>query len=398
MSRPTEVTTSRSCSVANVCVLTSRVDAGAFANVARGLAEGFDRLGVSTDLLFIQGAPSSRLPASCRQHQLGGRSRTSFVQVARHLRRTRPDVVISLGWLLNAPAIAAAVVSGVQTRVLLNEASLMSYKAGVEHRHQRSLRIMPSVARIVYPLADGLGAVSEAVMDDLRTKIGVSSTLPMRVVPNPVDADRVRRLAGPVQDLESDTARFVTVGRLARQKNHALLVNAFRRVLRRRPSAHLTIVGSGPLEQELRSLAADLGEAITFVPQVDNPFPLIASGDTFVLSSEEEGFGLVLVEAMALGVPVVATDCPGGVREVLADGRSGLLVPPGDPGALADAMLEATDNESLRARLRGRGIERANEFSPMAIAARWLAFAESVPPTGPAQRLATRMRGSWSRC
>jgi glycosyltransferase involved in cell wall biosynthesis len=365
-----------------VCILTSRVDLGAFANVAVGLADGFDRLGMVTDLLFLEGDASDRLPPTSTQRRLGGRSRTSFIGVARHLRATRPDLLISLGWLLNTPAVLGARLARTSTRVLLNEASILSYKARVEHRRQLQLRLIPFLARRLYPHADGLGAVSQAVIDDLRQVVGVSSRFPMRVVPNPVDAERVRRLARGAVRPVTRPIRFVNIGRLARQKNHALLIDAYRLLEERGLESELTIIGSGPLAGQLQQQARRLELDVRFVPYLANPFVELAEADVFVLSSEEEGFGLVLVEAMALGVPIVATDCPGGVREVLLDGKAGDLVPPGDAVALADAMYRCATDLSRRASMAAAGLARAEDFAPATIAARWRDFAIDLSTPG----------------
>jgi glycosyltransferase involved in cell wall biosynthesis len=101
-----------------------------------------------------------------------------------------------------------------------------------------------------------------------------------------------------------------------------------------------------------------------------------------VLSSEEEGFGLVLVEAMALGIPVISTDCPGGPRDILLDGRAGVLVPSGDEHALAAAMRRVATEQELQVTLGAAGRARAEDFSPAAVATVWLDLLETVTTGG----------------
>jgi glycosyltransferase involved in cell wall biosynthesis len=113
-----------------------------------------------------------------------------------------------------------------------------------------------------------------------------------------------------------------------------------------------------------------------------NPFAFMRAADVFVLSSEFEGFGNVIVEAMAVGTPVVATDCPYGPEEILDGGRYGCLVPPGDPQALADALARVLADPALRARMSAAGRERARAFSSQAIADEYAALFERVLPEG----------------
>jgi glycosyltransferase involved in cell wall biosynthesis len=150
--------------------------------------------------------------------------------------------------------------------------------------------------------------------------------------------------------------RLVTAGRLTAQKNHALLLRAFQRVLDRHPDAALVIIGEGELRPQLEALRDELGlSGRVSLPgfQLD-PWPYLAQADLFVLSSDYEGFGLVLVEAMHAGLRVVSTDCEAGPAELLDGGRYGRLVPVGDEGALAPAMLEELKGPSDPERQRDR--------------------------------------------
>jgi glycosyltransferase involved in cell wall biosynthesis len=153
----------------------------------------------------------------------------------------------------------------------------------------------------------------------------------------------------------------LNIGRLDPQKDQVTLLRAFARLARRR-DAGLIILGEGRERGRLERLARDLGVADRvimpgWVPSIE---PYFRAADLFVLSSAYEGFGLVLVEALSQGVPVVSTDCPSGPAEILADGRYGRLVPVGDDEALADAMEE----ELVSPRPPELLCERAAHFSP----------------------------------
>ncbi len=163
------------------------------------------------------------------------------------------------------------------------------------------------------------------------------------VLPNFLDLAEVdRRAAEPGPALPPDRFHVVTVGRLQPQKGHVHLLDAFPRLiarpLPRRP--HLHLLGQGPLRNDLEQnvLALRLTEHVTFAGFVANPLAYLRRCDLFCLPSLYEGMPVALLEAMACEVPVVATDCPSGPREVLADGKFGRLVPVGDPAALADAI------------------------------------------------------------
>ena len=154
-------------------------------------------------------------------------------------------------------------------------------------------------------------------------------------------------------------------GKLKKQKDFATLVKAFAEVRHRR-LARLVILGEGPRRGALLALARKLGvaEDIELPGFVANPFAFMARSSVFVLSSAWEGFGNVLVEAMACGCPVVSTDCPSGPSEILEDGRHGPLVPVGDPAGLAKAICEVLDAPRERAALE----ERASVFTAAASA------------------------------
>ena len=161
------------------------------------------------------------------------------------------------------------------------------------------------------------------------------------------------------------------MGTLKEQKDHRTLIRAFAR-LSRDFNAKLTILGEGPLRAGLESLIAELGlqSRVSMPGFVVDPYPWLRSADLFVLSSQYEGFGNVIVEALECGVPVVSTDCPSGPAEILENGRYGRLVPVDDVVALATAMsaslAELHDREKL--------MKRATAFSVRNISDQYLSY------------------------
>lgn len=382
-------------------VLTYRASYGAFAAIARNIATGLAEAGVDVDVLYLAGPPAGDVhgyPEGVRLIRLGGRARTCWPAVARHLRERRPNGLISLGWILNPAAVVAVAVARTRTPLILNEQSLLSYKTRVEHRHQLNLRILGGLARLLYPRAAAITGASTPIIADLEHEIGLDPRrVPLRVIPNAINTKNVQCLSLIPDDA---TVRahpepvFVNVARHARQKNLPLLLRAFRTYLGEGGSGTLVLVGAGPDTDKLRALASDLklDTNVVFRGLLINPFPQVAAATAFVMSSEEEGFGLVLVEAMALGIPVISTDCPGGPREILRDGTAGLLVPAGDERALAEAMRRIAGDPSLQRTLALAGTERAKDFTPSVVGRAWLDILHEAgavvdaPKRGPACR------------
>jgi glycosyltransferase involved in cell wall biosynthesis len=180
----------------------------------------------------------------------------------------------------------------------------------------------------------------------------VARHAPVHFVPNPV-----RALEGTASRSRSgERFRFLSVGRLSHQKGQDLLLEALALARPHLPPVELTLVGSGPEEDRLRRLTRQLGldEIVHFPGYVSDPAPWFRSADCFVLTSRWEGFGVVLVEALQFGLPLVAVDCDFGPADVITDPRLGELVPAGDVQALADGLQRAVardtrpDHDSFR--------------------------------------------------
>jgi glycosyltransferase involved in cell wall biosynthesis len=196
--------------------------------------------------------------------------------------------------------------------------------------------------RQVYPFADGIVAVSSGVAADMARITGLSPER-ITVVPNPVISPKLFEMAAAPPDhpwlSDKQLPVVLGIGRLTRQKDFQTLLAAFAQVQSVVPS-RLILLGEGRDRKDLETRAVRLGVAdrVDLPGFVDNPYRFLGRADLFVLSSVWEGSPNVLTEAMGLGVPVVATDCPSGPREVLDGGRIAPLVPMEDPAAMAEAM------------------------------------------------------------
>jgi len=223
--------------------------------------------------------------------------------------------------------------------------------------------------RRAYTHANARIAVSEGVADSLTEYLGVPREV-IDVVYNPALTARVHELAAldPPIELRAREGNLLVVaaGRLVPQKDFETLLGAFAIAARQAP-LQLVIMGEGPLRTTLTNRIGEYGlaDAVQLPGFVENPFAVLARARVFVSSSRFEGFGLAIVEAMALGIPVVATDCPSGPAEILAGGRYGRLVPVGDVDAMATGLLQAIADPGAvglaRTRASDFGIDAATE-------------------------------------
>lgn len=188
--------------------------------------------------------------------------------------------------------------------------------------------------------------------------------------------------------LTSGTRYVVSMGRLEREKGFDKLIMAFHRVQQDCPGWKLLIVGEGTLRPDLTRLVRSLSLAnrVEMPGRVENPRTLFGQCDLFVLSSESEGFGLVLVEAMSAGLPVISFDCDFGPREIITPGVSGVLVPAGDVELLSGAIKRLANDDGERSRLGRGGLDTVRCFAEHEILHRWEALLRRVTRANTAGR------------
>lgn len=313
------------------------------------LAEGLVRRGFDVDLVLAsaEGPRLGEIPAEVRVVDLEARRVLgSLPRLVRYLRHEKPRGLASVLDHANVVALWARKLGRYSGRVVVIEQNTLSEAA--RNGKSRRDRMMPRLVRRFYPWADYVVSVSEGVSEDLARFVCLP-TEKQRVISNPIVAPEIGELArAPVDHawFDGDEPVFVAAGRLRPQKDFPTLLRAFSLVRAKRP-VRLLVLGEGPERERLEALTRELEltSDVSFPGATTNPYAYMARSTAFILSSRWEGLPTVLIEAMSCGARVIATDCPSGPREILADGRYGSLVPVGDVDALAAAMDDALDGK-----------------------------------------------------
>lgn len=321
------------------------------------LAEGLLSLGCKVELLCIrQDSPHlQNLSASIKVIPLGVRHALQAVMpLASYLKKNKPDGLIAAKDRAGQAAVMARLISGTHTRLAIRIGTTVSAAIKGKSLFQRWAWYLPM--RIFYSRTDRIIAVSQGVARDICRITGLNEKK-VTAVPNPVIHQRMYELAQEKTGhswLDSpDLPVILGIGRLTRQKDFQTLIRGFALLQAHIPS-RLVILGRGRDEAALQKLAQDLNvhERVSFAGWSGNPYAFMSKASLFVLSSRWEGSPNVLTEAMALGIPCVATDCPSGPSELLAGELRRHLVPVEDHEAMTMAMLDTLRNPPDAQRLK----------------------------------------------
>lgn len=335
---------------------------GGAERVMVNLACGFTKLGFCVDIVLVkaQGTYLQDIPPEIRIVDLKAeRTLYSLPKLVGYLLREKPEALLSALEQANVVALWAKKLAFSPVRVVVSVHSTLSVSS--QKAFSWRGRLSPWWAHFFYPWAEAIVAVSQGVAEDLIACTG----LPRRevhVIYNPIITPELFIKAEEPLDHPwfrlGEPPVVLGVGRLAEEKDFPTLIRAFALVKKERP-VRLVILGEGEDRSKIESLVRKLGleKEVALPGFVENPYKYMKRAAVFVLSSRWEGFGNVLVEAMTLGTPVVSTDCPSGPAEILEGGKWGRLVPVGDVGGLARAILGSFDKE------RNYSLEWAKAFS-----------------------------------
>lgn len=352
---------------------------GGVERVSIHLANQMQKMGHSVDIVLVNraGNPAyfDSIESEVRVLELRqSRTLTSAIGFRSYIKRNKPNMVISALTHINVSTLLATMLLRARPHVVVVEHNQQIGRLsrgemkGLNHAVRIAFKLVP----LLYKRADTIGSVSEGVKKTLAQVANIPASR-ITVLNNPVvvpDVETIPEATAVLPWIAKRDAPYVLgVGSLAYEKNFGLLIDAFAR-LRANMDVRLVIAGEGPERIRLEEAAAatGFGHDIMIAGYVPNPFALMRKASVLALTSRWEGLPTVLIEAMALGTSVVATDCPSGPGEILLDGELGSLVPPDDIDALTNALAEAIRRPQPVEKLR----QRASDFQPAPAAQRYL--------------------------
>jgi len=362
------------------------IESGTFTRISVALIRGFKEMGINNcDLVVLNATEEEKkLHPDINIISLDVKHATySLLPLIRYIREASPDVIFPMPWYFNVIAIWASRLARKGTKVVMCEQNIISLEASIEHRDKLRLRYLPLIMRHSYSFGHGVIGVAQDVLTDLIQQIKVSPQIPMTVIPNTVDVERVQHLAKePINHPwfgDHDIPVVLTAARLAKQKKLDVLIQAFAQIVKTTP-ARLLILGQGPLRPELESLCKELNidDCVSMPGYVSNPYGFMAACDVFVLASAWEGSPVALGEALACGAAVVVNDAPGGSKDMVGYGDYGLVVPSGNVEALSSSISKLLTNFELKEHYRQKARLRAQDFEYSKISQMYLDFYQSI--------------------
>ncbi len=297
--------------------------------------------------------------------------RQSIYPIYKHLMSSNPDIILPAMWPLTSVVFLSWMISLKKGRLFLSEHVILGQS--IKRELKVSLILSRALIRLTHSFSSGVIVVSKTVKEDLCLLGGLSQGQ-VEVIYNPaaigINSDRESKKTQK-KIWGTHDYHVLSVGRLKFEKDYETLIRSIH-IVSKEMDVKLIILGDGPMRDPLERLISELGleERVMLPGFTLDPYAWYRSSDLFVLSSLWEGFGNVVVEALECGVPVVSTNCPGGVGEILDNGRYGSLVPVGDHQSLAEAIAKDLKNKHDHDLLK----TRAKSFSLPVIAKQYLDY------------------------
>lgn len=344
-----------------ICFIIPSMTGGGAERVTANLANRLDEMGHEVKIMMTASDDVAyKLNAGISVNQIGQRTHGSMLgrvqrifTLRKYFKQNRDTVYVSMPTDTNMFAILASLLLPIQ--LIISERNDPNQYG---HKELRDF-LYRFAKKMVFQTEDAARCYSGRLQ-----KFG-------KVIPNPICEENLETFSG------GRSKRFVVVGRLEPQKNHKLLLEAYKEVASEYEDYDLYLYGKGSLEPELRKISGQLGIAdrVHFEGFCSDVHEKILDAAAYVLSSDYEGISNSLLEAMAMGIPVISTDCPiGGSRMLIEHEKNGLLVPVGDKKALTDAMRYIIENPENTKKMGEEALKVKERFSIQSITDEWLQY------------------------
>jgi glycosyltransferase involved in cell wall biosynthesis len=333
----------------HICLYLPSFGDGGVERMATNLAFGFSDLGIKVDFIVDQkNAPYIEILEGKVNFITPATGKGEHEWLCEYLNKNKPQVLMTVKDPAGFASIKAIKATGVNTLMIPRTGTAL--KSRFKHRGVNLIKRWTRMRKLkrFYKQADGHIAVAEGTKKELQEIIQIPGDM-IKVIKNPVITPALLQQQDDVIDhpwfSDNSSPLIIGMGGFRQQKDFATLIKAVAEVRKKMP-CRLLLLGQGRQQERLKLLANELGFAndIDFPGFTQNPYPWLKRADLFVLSSLWEGSPNVITEALALGTPVVSTDCQSGPREILQNGRFGILVPVKDSDAMAKAIITTLDN------------------------------------------------------
>lgn len=358
-----------------IAFFTSTLEGGV-GRIIVNLLEGLKEKDFKIDLICVEAGNQflDLIPKNVKLINLKlKRTLLSYPFLVSYLFKQKPKILLTFT-TANLVGLLTKIIPGIKTSILISEH--LSLEGSLPQINFLKRNIVKFLMKFLYPKAERIIAISKKVAQDL-VKIARVPESKIVIIYNPVISPKIFQLGEEKPDekvnfiLKNNLPFILSVGRLTKQKDYSTLIKAFS-IVKNYFDIKLLILGEGEERASLENLIRNLNlEKYVFLPGfISNPYPIFKKAKLFVLSSAWEGLPTALIEAMAFGIPVVSTDCPGGSKEILENGKYGKLVKVGDVEGLARAIIEILKNPPdptlLKARASFFSVEKsASEYEKL---------------------------------
>ena len=326
----------------NIILLTQNLKGGGAENYISLIANYLAKLNLNIHLVLLDDALDHLLNSVSENvtiKKLGTkRARYSFFELKKYINYVKPSVILSNQRHINFLLVLISIFSIRKSKIIIREAAAPTIE--IQQKIFIGSYLIKALIKILYPYADKIISPTADIKSDLVENYGLSPSK-ISVINNLIDYEKINNKSKVDQKsftFDPKKEYIISVGRLVKQKNYQLLIRAFSKI--KNKNVNLIIVGEGEEKNNLINLIKELNltKNIFLLGYMANPYTLMKRSNLLVLSSIYEGIPNVVLEAAALGMPIIATDCPTGPRDILNNGEYGILVKNNDENELTKAI------------------------------------------------------------